>query len=116
MGLGVAYLIESGVNALINRPRSPLAEQEVRQLVELPLSSSFPSGHATTSFAALDVLLYFFPSAKYWAPFLAVLFAYSRIYVGVHYPLDKLSGILLGILVAALTTKGILHITKKQSE
>lgn len=116
VGVGVAYLVESALNALINRPRPPLAEDEVRQLVELPLSSSFPSGHATTSFAALYVLLFFFPTAKYWAPLLVVLFAYSRIYVGVHYPLDMLSGVLLGLLVAALTTKGIIDIAKKRRE
>ncbi len=105
IGIFIAIVVDEGINAIVGRPRPPEVEEGVRQLVELPLSSSFPSGHAVTSFAAMYILLYFFPKTKYWVPILAVLFAYSRLYVGVHYPIDSIVGALVGIVVGFLTLK-----------
>jgi undecaprenyl-diphosphatase len=77
-----------------------------RLLVSAPGPHSWPSAHAGSSAAAALVLSVFYPL---WSPlFLAVAFliAYSRVYVGVHYPLDVLAGIAVGI-VAALGVLGI---------
>lgn len=64
--------------------------------------TSFPSGHVTDNFAALTVLLALFGwrGALYLAP--ASLVAYSRIYVGQHWPSDVLTSILLGVVSALL--------------
>ena len=65
-----------------------------------PHDGSFPSGHAATSFAAATVLTLYLPR---WAPLwilLAVAIGFSRVYVGVHYPLDVVGGAVLGVLVA----------------
>jgi undecaprenyl-diphosphatase len=70
-------------------------------LVAEPTSHSFPSGHAATSFACAATLAPFAP--RHVQPVLYVLaaaIAYSRVYVGVHYPLDVLGGAALGLLVA----------------
>jgi undecaprenyl-diphosphatase len=70
-------------------------------LVREPTTSSFPSGHATTSFACAATLAPFV--GRRGAVVLYVLaagIAYSRVYVGVHYPLDVLAGAALGLLVA----------------
>ena len=70
-------------------------------LVGQPATHSFPSGHATTSFACAATLAPFVPRGA--APVLYVLaaaIAYSRVYVGVHYPLDVLGGAALGLLFA----------------
>jgi undecaprenyl-diphosphatase len=70
-------------------------------LVREPTSHSFPSGHAATSFACAATLAPFAP--RYARPvlyLLAAAIAYSRVYVGVHYPLDVLGGAALGLLVA----------------
>ena len=70
-------------------------------LVPEPTTSSFPSGHAATSFACAATLAWFGPREA--APFLfavAAAIAYSRVYVGVHYPLDVLAGAAIGLLVA----------------
>jgi undecaprenyl-diphosphatase len=70
-------------------------------LVTEPTSSSFPSGHAATSFACAATLAPF--ASRTGAIVLYVLaaaIAYSRVYVGVHYPLDVLAGAALGLLVA----------------
>ncbi len=70
-------------------------------LVHVPHSASFPSGHAATSFACAATLARFVPrrvAVLLYA--LAALIAFSRVYVGVHYPLDVLAGALLGLGVA----------------
>jgi undecaprenyl-diphosphatase len=89
-----------GLKALFDRERPPLRYAEPDPLVRTPQDGSFPSGHAATSFAAATILSFAYPR---FAPFLFVLAAavgWSRVYVGVHYPLDILGGAVLGALVA----------------
>jgi undecaprenyl-diphosphatase len=70
-------------------------------LVPEPTTSSFPSGHSATSFACAATLAPFVPGhARPVLYLLAAAIAYSRVYVGVHYPLDVLGGAALGLLVA----------------
>jgi undecaprenyl-diphosphatase len=91
---GAAELLKSVVGE--RRPRFPHA------LTAIPESRSFPSGHAATSFACATVLSALVPRA---APFLFVLagaIAYSRLYVGVHWPLDVIAGALIGLVTALL--------------
>lgn len=70
-------------------------------------STSFPSGHTASSIAAALVLYKSLPKA-YGIPalILAGLIAFSRMYMGVHYPTDILGGILVGT-VSALFVLGI---------
>ena len=63
-----------------------------------PSSGSFPSGHASAAFACATVIYWASPRAGIPAFVLAALVAWSRVYVGVHWPSDVLGGYLLGAL------------------
>jgi undecaprenyl-diphosphatase len=89
-----------GLKALFDRERPPLRYAEPEPLVRTPHDGSFPSGHAATSFAAATILSFAFPRLAPFLFVLAALVAWSRVYVGVHYPLDIIGGAILGILVA----------------
>ena len=84
----------------IGRDRPPLRFPEPRPLVHLPANPSFPSGHAATSFACAALLAWLTPLPKVPLFALAALIAFSRVYDGVHYPLDAVGGAVLGLLVA----------------
>jgi undecaprenyl-diphosphatase len=90
----------TGLKALFDRERPPLRYAEPDPLVRTPHDGSFPSGHAATSFAAATILSFTFPRFAPVIFVLAAAVAWSRVYVGVHYPLDIVGGAVLGILVA----------------
>lgn len=74
----------------------------VKLLVREPRDFSFPSGHTGWSFAAVSVL-FFYHSPLFWpALVLAVLMAWSRMYLYVHYPTDVAAGAALGTACGGL--------------
>lgn len=82
------------------RPR-PFVDLVLTPLVTMdPSSASFPSGHATFAFGvATSIALY---DRRFGFPLLllAALVSFGRVLVGVHYPLDVVSGAILGIAIA----------------
>ncbi len=87
-----AVLVSSVLHVAIPRSRP-----RVDPLVAVPQSHSFPSGHAVSSFACATVIAAFVPQGRVPLYALAVLVAWSRVYVGVHYPLDVLAGAVFGV-------------------
>ena len=63
---------------------------------------SFPSNHAANSFAIAIIISFFFPKLRVGAYALAFTIAFSRIYIGVHYPFDVVYGMSIGILSSYL--------------
>ena len=86
---------------VIDRQRPAFRYAEPEPLMFIPHTNSFPSGHAAISFACAATIARFAP--RHAAPLLyalAVLIAWSRVYVGAHYPLDVLGGAAIGLVIA----------------
>lgn len=83
-------------------------------LIEKQKDFSFPSGHTCASFAAAAAYYKILPK-RYGvsALVLAALIAFSRLYVGVHYPTDILGGLAVGLFAAWVALKLAEYIGKK---
>ena len=79
--------------------------------------ASFPSGHSGCSFAAATVFFLMLPK-RFGIPsvILAVIIAFSRLYIGIHYPADVLAGTLDGILLGVCAVFFMRYRQKKASE
>lgn len=100
----VAALVSTAVKPIVNRDRPfkiPVSVSHVRVIGERPRDSSFPSTAAATAFAGALALTRVWRSARFWLWLLAAAIAVSRVYLGVHYPLDVVGGIVLGLAAAA---------------
>ena len=73
-------------------------------LVDMPHDYSFPSGHTIASFEACIAILLRDKKLGIPATVLAVLIAFSRMYLYVHYPTDVIASVILGSLFALLGT------------
>lgn len=87
----------------VRRVRPYVDLESLTLLIRRPSEFSFPSGHASSSFAAGWTALRMLPG-RLGVPalVLAVLIALSRLYVGVHYPTDVLAGAIVGVIASEL--------------
>lgn len=87
---------------IVGRQRPCWLVPEIALLIENPKDYSFPSGHTLSSFTAAVTLFLYHKKAGIGALILAVMIAFSRLYLFVHFPSDVLAGFLLGTCVAYL--------------
>ena len=95
--VAAAYGLNTAVKLVVRRRRPQVPG--LPALVGTPTELSFPSAHATSSFAAARAYSPLLPAPPLYA--LAVALAWSRLYLGVHYPSDALAGVCLGLAVGA---------------
>ena len=98
-------LLSSIVKDLGDRPRPVLVLFDARTVGRPLFINSFPSGHATTAFAAAFVWGAFFPRFRWLLYTLAALVALSRVYLGVHFPFDVAYGAILGALIGVASAR-----------
>jgi undecaprenyl-diphosphatase len=109
-----ADLVTMGLKPLIDRPRPFDTLPDIDPLLGGTLGSSLPSGHAATSFAGAVVLGALFRRGLPAFLVLAAAIAYSRVYLGVHYPSDVLAGAAVGAAVALLVL-AVLRLRRRTS-
>ncbi|MFD0932808.1 phosphatase PAP2 family protein [Psychroflexus salinarum] len=108
--VGTTHFLTELTKYLVERPR-PNATEEIMNSLKIlyePSNFSFFSGHASTSFAT-TIFIYLLLNSKFkylelifiWP----ILFSLSRIFVGVHFPVDVIVGGIVGAIIAILFSK-----------
>ena len=91
------YLLNTAIKGVFRRARP--AFDDLPALIATPTALSFPSAHASSSFAAARAYSAMLPAAPLYAT--AAAMGLSRVYLGVHYPTDIAAGALLGTIAGS---------------
>ncbi len=108
LGTALAYVISEAAKSVVDEERPCRAVKgALTPLVECPPHGdwSFPSNHSTIAGAAAVGLALAWPRIAAFTLPMAVLMAFSRVFVGVHYPHDVAVGLVLGAVVAFLVVR-----------
>jgi len=100
VGLSSLFISEYVIKPLVSRVR-PLDMSGTIAVVHASWYS-FPSTHATASWAMAVVLSTYEPRFRVWWYALAIAISFSRVYLGVHFPIDVVAGAFLGWSIAKI--------------
>jgi len=92
----------------------PCKELNVHLLVNCGAGYSFPSSHAANLFGQAAFFSFLFPKTKWYWLIFAFLVAISRVFVGVHYPLDITAGAVLGTFIGSVVAYILLQLNRKK--
>ena len=96
--VAVAYACSTSIKLVVGRHRP--AVEDLPHLMATPTGLSFPSSHSTSSFAAVQAFGDLLPRAPLLGA--ATAMAFSRLYLGVHYPSDVAAGAALGAVIGSV--------------
>lgn len=109
-----AVICNATLKPLVERLRPCVVRPDLAILAACETGFSFPSGHTTASFAAAGVLVLTHARFAWAGVILASLIAFSRIYMGFHFPTDVLGGMIAGTLAAFVAVEVERHIMRKE--
>jgi len=96
-------LVNGPVKMVFRRERPSHIDDHPHDL-RVPVTSSFPSGHATAGFCAATLLTEEFGRATLWYG-AATAIGWSRVHVGVHHPSDVAGGAIIGVTLAEIAER-----------
>ncbi len=103
-GLLLSFAAIYLIHLFIQTPR-PFLVLQTTPLIPPPNSYSFPSGHSAIMSVYASALLLIKSRWTFFFILWALLVGYSRVYVGVHYPIDVLGGLVLGFIITFMILK-----------
>ena len=112
-GLAAIALSSGVVNAVLkplgnrHRPDRDTHDVPVSRQVDMPSSTSWPSGHSASGFAFATGVGAAWPAMGIPLTVAAALVAYSRVHTGVHYPSDTIAGTVSGVALAPVAVTAL---------
>ena len=100
--VGIESMLVNGPIKWVFRRQRPPSGAANRLPLRQPRTSSFPSGHATSAFCAATLLSDGDPALRPLYYGLAVIVAWSRIHVRVHYASDVIGGVIIGVALGQI--------------
>ena len=101
-GIIVGAVFTFPMKYLIDRTRPYDTIESTRLLTASEPDPSFPSGHTELSFLAATVISRYHPEYSKYLYAFSFTVALSRIYVGVHFPIDVIGGVVIGIVLGRM--------------
>jgi len=98
--LVTSFTVNGVLKNIIQRPRPRMT---IFSSANCPKDYSFPSGHASTAFAAATVIAFYDKKMRWLYYSVAGLISFSRIYLGCHYFFDVIAGGIIGYLISFVT-------------
>ncbi len=104
VAMGVESVLVNGIIKTAFKRERPVTQQERPHNLRIPLTTSFPSGHASSAMTAAILL----GQGRRTAPLyvaLGLMVAFSRVYVRIHHASDVLGGLAVGAVLGKVATK-----------